>query len=251
MEKIIDLYKEISEKPLAPGLYVVATDIGNPADITIRALAILSQVELIICEEIKTAYRFMRRYGLDKPLVALNEHDEKEKSKELMESLIENKIPVALISEAGTPLFADPGNYIVRQCHYFNIPVIPVPGPSCLMTALMMAGVKSEGFIYYGFLPASRPERIAALKKLKYKSESDIIFLEAPYRLPFMLKDMCMILDKQRKGCILYKLTYPEEKMFTGTIEELLYMTTDLPKGEFVVILRAERKYKYNNAPEQ
>ena len=145
----------------------------------------------------------------------------------------------ALISDAGTPLFADPGNRLVKKCHESGIQVVSVPGVSSIMAALMISGLPLEQFLYYGFLPANKEERKIALKKLPYNY--DIVFLEAPYRLRQLLRDMRKILGSKRQALVAYKLTYPQEKLFWGTLAELSKMTQDLPKGEFVFILKKKK----------
>jgi len=226
---------------LMPGLYVVATDIGNPADITVRALAILQSVDFIICEERKVGAAFLKRYGIKKPLELLNEHNEGEQSDRLLTRLLNEKARAALISDCGTPLFADPGNRLVQLCQKKNIPVIPLPGASSLMAALMAAGRRDEGFLYYGFLPAGKLERIQALKEIKDNTAIDIIFLEAPYRLKPFLRDLNMVLGTQREGVIAYRLTQPEERMSFGNLRQLQKEAETLPRGEFVFILLAQK----------
>ncbi|HHE37923.1 MAG TPA: 16S rRNA (cytidine(1402)-2'-O)-methyltransferase [Candidatus Cloacimonetes bacterium] len=217
-------------------LFVVATPIGNPDDITFRALKILKEVDFVIFEEHKVGSRFLKKYGIEKPFELLNEHNEKDQTQNILTRLLENQESAALISDAGTPLFADPGNELVWQCHQNNIPVIPIPGVSSLMTALMGSGLKLNKFLYYGFLPANKDKRLSELKKLP--RNIDLIFLEAPYRLKQLLRDTIKILGEKRQAIIAYKLTYPEEKFFWGNLKELSIMTDGLAKGEFVCILR-------------
>ncbi len=223
-------------------LYVVATPIGNSDDITLRALKILKKVDFVICEEFKFGSRILHNYGIKKSLESLNEHNENMQTAVLLNRLLENGETAALISDAGTPLFADPGNNLVWQCHQNGIPVIPIPGVSSIMTALMISGLTMEQFLYYGFLPANTEERIKALWKLP--KSYDLIFLETPYRLKQILRDMRKILGDQRQGIIAYKLTQPEEKIFWGNLKELSFMTQDIPKGEFVFILKKIRPKK-------
>ncbi|MFC1887677.1 16S rRNA (cytidine(1402)-2'-O)-methyltransferase [Candidatus Cloacimonadota bacterium] len=217
-------------------LYVVATPIGNPDDITLRALKVLKEADFVICEEYKVGSRLLKFYGIQKPLELLNEHNETEKSAELISRLLTGGECAALISDAGTPLFADPGANLVQECLFNNIEVKPVPGASSLMAALMACGIKLDNFLYYGFLPANKDERRNELKKLP--NRYNIVFLEAPYRLKQLLGDMKKFLGRNREAFVCYKLTQPEEKIFWGTLEELQIMTEDLPKGEFVIILK-------------
>ena len=158
----------------------------------------------------------------------------------MLKRLLENGETAALISDAGTPLFADPGNNLVWQCHQNGIKVVPVPGASSLLSALMVSGLKLEKFLYYGFLSANRESRIFELKKLP--RDYDIVFLEAPYRLNSLLRDFRKVCGERREVILAYKLTQPEEKIFWGNIKELILMTKDLSKGEFVFILKKEKR---------
>lgn len=223
-------------------LYIVATPIGNQDDITLRALHVLKSVDFVICEEYKEGSKLLKRYGLQKPLECLNEHNEKEMTSILIEKLLVNKHTAAIISDAGTPLFADPGNLLVQKCHANNIPVVPIPGVSSIMAALMMSGLLNEPFLYYGFLPANKEERIKSIKSLP--NDINLVFLEAPYRLMQLLRDMISIFSGNRLAIIAYKLTQPQETMFWGTLKELQTMTQNLAKGEFVFILQKQNGKK-------
>jgi len=217
-------------------LFVVATPIGSPDDITLRALKVLKEVDFVICEEFKVGSRLLKYYDIKKPLELLNEHNEDQMTGQLVSRLLMKGEKAALISDAGTPLFADPGSNLVLECHYNNISVIPVPGASSLMAALMSSGLRIDKFLYYGFLSANKDERRGELKRLPINF--NIVFLEAPYRLRQLLTDIRKILGEKREAVICYKLTQPEEKIFWGTLKELMIMTDGLPKGEFVIILK-------------
>ncbi len=227
---------------LKHGLYIVATPIGNPDDITIRALNVLKAVDLIVLEERKPGTKLLRAHGIKNEWYELNEHNEKEGSMELFDMLIMQKKTLALISDAGTPLFADPGNRLVRLCHENGIPVHSVPGPSSIMAMLQVSGLPLKKFFYYGFLPPSKDARISELRSLNGQINEDIVLLEAPYRMPSLLRDMATVLGSNRKAMLGYKLTYPEEQVFIGTIGEIITMTEGLPKGEFVVVIRKRVK---------
>ncbi len=222
--------------PSRSKLYVVATPIGNQDDITLRALNVLKEVDFVICEEYKPGSKLLRSYQIKKPLELLNEHNEKEQSKILLDRILMKGESAALISDAGTPLFADPGNTLVWQCHQNGIAVIPVPGASSIMAALMSCGLAADKFLYYGFLPANTEKRLAAIKKVP--THLNVIFLEAPYRLKPLLRDFRKVLEDQRQAIIAYKLTQPEERFFWGNLSELAVQTAELPKGEFVFILK-------------
>ena len=217
-------------------LYIVATPIGNKDDITLRALKVLQEVDFVICEEYKIGSRLLKSNEIKKPLVLLNEHNEEEQGKEILDRLLLNRETAALISDAGTPLFADPGNGLVWQCHQNGIQVVPIPGASSIMAALMASGLVEDRFLYYGFLPANRDERLAAVKKIPI--HLNVVMLEAPYRLKPFLRDLQKGLGGKREAIMAYKLTQPQEKIFWGNLKELSLMTEELPKGEFVFILK-------------
>ncbi len=226
------------------GLYIVAMPIGNMEDITLRALRVLKECDSVIMEERKQGCSMLRALDIKKDFILLNEHNERESTKEIINRLLNEKEALALISDAGTPLFADPGNNLVWQCHQMNIPVIPIPGPSSIMASLMCSGLPLENFQYYGFLPPNRENRINAIRKLN--NNIDLVFLEAPYRMKQVLRDMKMILGGKRQAMLFYKLTQPEEQIFWGNLDELITMTSELPKGEFVIILKkVQKRYKY------
>ena len=217
-------------------LYVVATHIGNPDDITLRALKVLKKVDFVICEEFKVGSRLLKNYDIKKPLELLNEHNETEQTHVILDRLVMNGETAAMISDAGTPLFADPGNNLVWSCHQNGIDVVPVPGASSIMAALMVSGLNLEQFLYYGFLPANKDERKRAIKRLP--NNYDLVFLETPYRLKQLLGDLKKILGPNRQAIIAYKLTQSNEKIFWGSLQELSVMILELQKGEFVFILR-------------
>jgi len=229
---------------LPAGLYAVATHIGNPDDITIRAMEILRKCDAVICEERREGIRLIKSLGIEKPLHFLNEHSKPIEIKQLFEDLLIMKDKaIALISDAGTPGFADPGAELVALCHDYDVKVYPVPGASSLMAALSASGLKADKFLYYGFLSAKKEERQAELRQLKTLTKFDIVFLEAPYRLKNVLEDMMKILGRRRKARLFYKLTQPQQSIITGTLEELAAKSASLSKGEFVLILEHESRY--------
>ena len=219
-------------------LYVIGIDIGNPGDITYRAVETLRQVHGLICEEYKNGAKLLKSIDVKLPLHTLNEHSTEVEIRELFEQLfIKNSGTYALVSDAGTPAFADPGAEMVKLCRDHSIPGYSVPGVSSLMTALMLSGKRHERFLYYGFLSANREQRLKELNVIKNSQAVDYIFLEAPYRLKGVVADMCSVLGNKRKVRLFYKLTYPEETVICTTLGELLPRAETLPKGEFVLIL--------------
>jgi len=217
-------------------LYLVSTPIGNYEDITLRALRILKEADFIICEEFKEARRFLSQQHIDKELFALNEHNENEAANDLLLKILEGKT-AALISDAGTPLFSDPGHLLVELCISQKIDVIPVPGANSLLPALICSGLDFEKFYYYGWLSPKKDERRKELLKLKRIREV-IVLLDTPYRLKSLLADIVKILGKNIRTVLTFDLTMKTEKFYRGTAEEVLKIAEQKNiKGEFVLIL--------------
>ena len=217
-------------------LYLVSTPIGNPDDITLRALKILTESDIIACEKIKPARRILSSYGIQKELIPLNRHTEEESAKEVLK-LIQNGKIVSLISDGGAPLFSDPGHYLVDLCIESNIQIIPVPGANSLIPALTGSGLDIEKFYYYGWLSANTEERRRELNKLKNLKEL-IVILDTPYRLIKLLKDVEMIFGKKQRVVIAYKLSMKEEQFFRGEISQIIpQIEKNELKGEFVLLI--------------
>ncbi|MCF7910904.1 MAG: 16S rRNA (cytidine(1402)-2'-O)-methyltransferase [Candidatus Cloacimonetes bacterium] len=234
---------EIENKNLElerPAIYVVATPIGDVNDITLRALKVLAAVDLVICEERKVGSRLLKGYDIRQELIEVNEHNEQNVVTELVLKIITENLAVAMISDAGTPLFADPGNKLIPQAYQSGIRIVPVPGASSIMAALMAAGVTTSSFLYYGFLPANRQSRQVAIRQLP--NDTDIILLEAPYRLKQVLADLQKHLGSNRQAVLAWKLTYPQEQIIETDLGSLVQIAENLGKGEFVLILRARKR---------
>lgn len=215
-------------------LYIVATPIGNPRDITLRALDILQEVDAVICEEYREGSTLLKKLGISKEIVLVNEHNEAQQSPEIAQRLLQNQ-SMALISDCGTPVFADPGATLIRSLVELGIPVIPIPGPSSLMAALSILDVKLDRFTYAGFLPRDRVERRKALKYLR-STRFPIIVMDAPYRLGAMLDDLLDVYGSGTVITLAMDLTLPEETIFRGTIAEA-QKNLGQRKGEFVLIV--------------
>ena len=165
-----------------PGkLFIVATPIGNPEDITFRAVKVLSESDFVICEDLKEARRLLAYLKLQKELITLNEHDEEENTPEIIEK-IKNGANAALISDCGTPMFADPGHTLLENALSWGVKVVPIPGASSLTAALSVSGLHTEKFYYAGWLPVKKDARAAELRRLS-AVKAVIILLETPYRL--------------------------------------------------------------------
>ena len=217
-------------------LYLVSTPIGNYEDITIRALNILKSVDFIICEEFKESRRMLAFYQIEKELLSLNEHNERDVVDEILLKIVEGKT-AALISDCGTPLFSDPGHLLVDLLISAKIQVVPVPGANSLLPALIGSGFDFEKFYYYGWLSPNKEQRRQQLYKLKSVKEV-IVILDTPYRLRQLLTDVVKVLGKHLQGVVAFQLTMENERFYRGTTGDLLQIAEDKKlKGEFVLIL--------------
>ena len=217
-------------------LYVVSTPIGNYDDITFRALNTLKSVDFIICEEYKAARRLLSHYKIDKELISLNEHNEEEVTNEILLKILEGK-SAALISDCGTPLFSDPGHLFVDVCISQKIDIVPVPGASSLLPALIGSGFDFEKFYYYGWLSPKKNNRRKQLLDLKRRKEV-IVLLDTPYRLQRLLTDVVNIFGKTVPVVLAYELTTKDEKYYRGEAVKVLNIAEkENLKGEFVLIL--------------
>lgn len=225
-------------------LYIVSTPIGNYEDITLRALKILRDVDFIICEEYKPARRLLSSYEISKELISLNEHNEKESSSEIISEILNGKT-TALISDAGTPLFSDPGSFLVEQCISHKIKIIPVPGSSSLLSALVGSGYHFDKFYYYGWLSPKKDIRLSQLQKLRSVKEL-IVIMETPYRLIQLLRDVEKVFGKEQNIVVAFKLTQEGEKYYRGNITNVLSQFSGKKvKGEFVLLIDNMKKQSF------
>jgi 16S rRNA (cytidine1402-2'-O)-methyltransferase len=217
-------------------LYLVSTPIGDPDDITLRALRILREANAVICEEPREGARLLRHYKIEKELVALNEHTERAVIPELITHLIRGET-LALISDHGTPMLADPGGRPVAHALAEGIPVSAVPGASSLLAALVVSGLPLERFRFVGFLPAKKEARRVALAQLRAERDTWVVF-DAPYRLNAVLADMRGALEPARQVVVACNLTMPDEKIVRGTMRQVFdHFQKNLFKGEYVLIV--------------
>jgi 16S rRNA (cytidine1402-2'-O)-methyltransferase len=220
-----------------PGhLYVVATPIGNLADLTERARAILAQVDLVACEDTRTTGVMLHRFGLHKELVPYHEHNETEAAERLAEAVALGK-SVAVVSDAGTPGLSDPGFRLVRACRRRQLPVVPVPGPSALVAVLSAAGLPTNGFLFAGFLPAKSAARIAFLQKYR-DFDYTLALYESCHRIDKFAAEIVETLGPDRVVCIAKEVTKLHETFFVGLSSEVLARLGKASlKGEFVVLI--------------
>lgn len=217
-------------------LYLVSTPIGNPDDITLRALNTLKQSDVIACEKPKPARRLLSHFDIQKELFPINKHTEDESAKDVLKLIQEGKT-VSLISDGGAPLFSDPGHYLVDLCIQNDIQIMPVVGANSLIPALTASGLDIEKFYYYGWLSAKKEERRKELNRLKNLKEL-IVILDTPYRLIKLLSDVERIFGKDQQIVLAYKLTMVEEEIFRGKITKILPIIKKAElKGEFVLLI--------------
>lgn len=220
-----------------PGkLYSVSTPIGNYDDITLRAMRILKDVDFIICEEFKEARRLLSHLNISKELLSINEHNENENVDEIILKLVDGK-SAALISDCGTPLFSDPGHLLVQLAIQNRIEVIPVPGASSILAALVGSGINFEKFYYYGWLSPKKDIRKNQILDLRKRKEV-IVLMDTPYRLRTLLEDITKLWSKSIPIVLAYELTNTKEKFYRGTCDEVLRIALkENLKGEFVLII--------------
>lgn len=217
-------------------LYLVATPIGNADDITLRALKVLKEVDLVVCEERREGERFLRHWHIAKPLETLNEHNEVA-STQVLFSALQSGRTLALISDGGTPVFSDPGAELVRRAGEAGVVVTPVPGASSLMPALTVSGFGIDRFLFYGWLSPKKERRRAELRAL-VRERHAIVLMDTPYRLASLLRDLASAFGEGRRMCLAYNLTMPDERVFRGTAGELYQKVSGSGlKGEFVVVI--------------
>lgn len=217
-----------------PGtLYLIATPIGNLEDITLRALRILREVDLIACEDTRQTQKLLRHYGLEKRTVSYHEHNEELRAPELVAQL-EEGVNVALVSDAGTPLISDPGYRLVVKAIERGVRVEPIPGASAVLAALAASGLPTDVFQFGGFLPARSSQRRKVLAGLK-EASATVIFFEAPHRIRETLADIAEVLGP-RPVVLARELTKIHEQFLRGTAEELLRSPIPL-KGEFTLLI--------------
>lgn len=216
-------------------LYLVATPIGNLEDISLRALRILKEVDLIACEDTRQTLKLLSHFQIRKPLESYHEHNEMTRAPELVLQM-EEGARVALVSDAGTPVISDPGHRLVSLCLRHKIDVIPIPGPSAIVAALAACGLPSEEFTFLGFLPARPKERRRRLERSALEARSLVLY-EAPHRVRATLRDALDILGN-RQAAVARELTKIHEEFLRGRIADLLQVFEERePRGEITVVI--------------
>lgn len=221
-------------------LYVVATPIGNLADITLRALEILKTVDAIAAEDTRHTSGLLSHFGISKKLIAVHEHNEHQSAEKLLQQLQAGE-SIALVTDAGTPGISDPGAVVVDWVRKAGIKVVPIPGVSAVIAALSASGIVQNGFLFHGFLPASGAARRKALELLKVQTVT-LVFYEAPHRIIESIEDMATVLGAERRITFARELTKTFETIYScdlGMATSWLQADTNQQRGEFVLLIEA------------
>ena len=233
------------EKEIKNGtLYIVATPIGNLEDITLRAIRILKEADLIAAEDTRHTLKLLNHLDISKPLISYHRHNEDVKSDVLIEKLQEGK-NIALVSDAGTPGICDPGEEIIKKCIELEINVVPIPGACAMINSLICSGIDTKEFTFLGFLPLNKKLRKNKLEEIE-KSNKTIIIYEAPHKLETTLKDLKQVLNKDRKIVLAREITKIHEEFIRGNIDDLIEKIQDI-KGEIVLIIEGNSDISEEN----
>lgn len=224
-------------------LYVVATPIGNLEDITLRAIRILKEVDLIAAEDTRHTLKLLNHLEISKPLISCHRHNEESKSAGIIEKLKQG-MDIAVVSDAGTPGISDPGEQIIKQCIENNIKVVPIPGACAMINALICSGLDTNNFYFIGFLPLNKKLRKEKINEIR-ESTKTIILYEAPHKLKNTLIDLKNIIE-DREIVLARELTKIHEEFIRKNIDELINIADEL-KGEFVIIIQGKKEQEKEN----
>jgi 16S rRNA (cytidine1402-2'-O)-methyltransferase len=221
---------------MAGTLYLVSTPIGNLEDITHRAIRVLGEVNIIACEDTRHTSKLLNHYGIETKTISYHEHNERERAAELVK-LLKQGSDVAVVSDAGTPAINDPGFRLAREAIDNELRVVPIPGASALISALVVSGLPTDEFFFGGFLPARSGARRARLSELR-TMPATLIFYEGPHRIAATLKDAVEILG-ERQAVVARELTKMHEEIARGNLSELAarFSSTESARGEMVLII--------------
>lgn len=220
-----------------PALYLVGTPIGNLEDITLRAVRVLKEVDVIACEDTRQTQKLLNHYGISTRTISYHEHNEMTRSAELVKDMQEGA-SVALVTDAGMPGISDPGYRLISLAIRHHVPVVPIPGASAFLAALVASGLPTDSFRFSGFLPAKRGERRAALKAIRSSPRTQV-FYEAPHRIVEALSDVCEVLGSTRHVVIAREVTKLHEEFLRGRASEVLetLKARDGVKGEITLLI--------------
>jgi 16S rRNA (cytidine1402-2'-O)-methyltransferase len=219
-------------------LYLVATPIGNLEDITMRAVRILQEVDLIACEDTRTSRVLLNHYGINKPVVSYHNFNERQASERIIGRILEGQ-NVAVISDAGTPSISDPGFIIVREAIRQGINVVAIPGPAAMIMAVAVSGLPTDAFVFYGFLPQTSGKRRAILESLAERRET-MVFYESPYKIHKLLDEVFEVIGN-RKAALCREMTKKFEEIIRGDIETIRGQLAEKKvKGELTLVVQGK-----------
>jgi 16S rRNA (cytidine1402-2'-O)-methyltransferase len=235
--------EEVGQRDLAPGLYLVATPIGNLGDITLRALDVLRQVDRIACEDTRQTQKLLNHFQISRPTVSCHEHNERARAAELVQDLIAGG-RIALVSDAGTPSVSDPGAWLAREAIAAGVAVFPIPGANAAISALVASGLPAAEFQFLGFLPEKAGARRTALEKIAAVSKEaprTLIFYEAPHRILETLADLESIFGPELRVVVARELTKIHEEFVRGSVAEVREQLAgrDRIRGEITLLIEA------------
>ncbi|MBU9674706.1 16S rRNA (cytidine(1402)-2'-O)-methyltransferase [Planococcus sp. CP5-4] len=217
-------------------LYLVATPIGNLEDMTVRALRLLKEVDVIAAEDTRNTKKLCNYFSIDTPLVSYHEHNQDSGGEKILHYLAQGK-SVALVSDAGMPCISDPGEDIVKKAVDAGYPVVPVPGANAALSALIASGITPQPFLFYGFLSRNKKARLAELEKLSQKEET-LLFYEAPHRLKDSLKSLVATFGSERRVVLAREVTKKFEEFLRGSLEEAVaWSESNEIRGEFCLVV--------------
>lgn len=228
-------------------LYIVPTPIGNLEDITLRALRILKEVDIILAEDTRTSGNLLKHFEIDNKLMSYHQHNEHGVLPKMISLLQEGK-NLALVTDAGTPGISDPGYLLIRECVRHHLPIEPLPGATAFVPALLKSGFPCDEFVYIGFLPQKKGRQTAVQKITE--DERTTVMYESPHRLIKLLEQLLEFCDTERKISVSRELTKKFEETINGTVTEVLqHFLQHEPRGEFVVVVEGRNKTK--SAPDK
>src|SRR5271156_2387825 len=233
----VGVKSSLSTHAAGPALYVVATPIGNLEDITLRAVRVLKEVDVIACEDTRQTQKLLNHYGITTRTISYHEHNEMTRAAELVKEMQEGA-SVALVTDAGMPGISDPGFRLISLAIRHPLPVVPIPGASAFLSALVASGLPTDSFRFSGFLPAKRGERGAVLEAIRTSPRTQV-FYEAPHRVVETLADVVEVLGSARRVVVAREVTKLHEEFLRGRASEVLEIleSRDGVKGEITLLI--------------
>jgi 16S rRNA (cytidine1402-2'-O)-methyltransferase len=241
-----------TEAPLAPGLYLVGTPIGNLGDITLRALDVLRRVDRIACEDTRQTQKLLNHFQIATPTVSCHQHNERQRAAELVNALKAGG-RIALVSDAGMPGISDPGSWLTTEAIAAGVAVIPIPGANAALSALVASGLPTGEFHFIGFLPEKAGARRTRLEELEAGTARTLVFYEAPHRILDTLTDLEAVWGPELRVVVARELTKIHEEFLRGTVAEVHRELAgrDRVRGEFTLLVEAPAQAEAQAAPEK